>query len=100
MWTVTERDELEQALAAALAALEDGASLESVLAAHPAQAAALRPLLMAALSAGARAELAHVPAGAQAASRAPFLAAAADRPPAVALAPARRWARGRARVGQ
>ena len=54
---MTERDELRQALDTALAALENGASLENVLAADPARAAELRPLLLAALAAGSGAVL-------------------------------------------
>jgi DNA-directed RNA polymerase specialized sigma24 family protein len=48
---MTERDRLMEAFDTALAALENGANLEGALAATPARAAELRPLLLAALSA-------------------------------------------------
>ena len=81
---MAERDELAAALDIALAALQEGASLESALAADPAQAGRLRPLLMAALAAGAGADFSRIPVGAQASSRAQFLAAAAEKRPALA----------------
>ncbi len=81
---MTERDELAAALDLALAALAEGASLESVLAADPAQAGRLRPLLLAALAAGAGADLRRIPVPAQASSRSQFLAAAAEKRPALA----------------
>ena len=80
---MTDRDTLAAALDLALAALQAGASLESVLAADPTHAAQLRPLLIAARAAGAGADLSRVPAGALAASRSQFLAAAAERRPAL-----------------
>jgi hypothetical protein len=94
---MTERDELLAALDACLASLEEGASLDSVLAGHPALAAELRPLLLAAQSAGAGAELSRVPVGAQAESRSQFLAGAglrggaADRRPAIVPAGGQGW---------
>ena len=98
-------DALLPALDDALAALEAGASLSQALAADPAQAAELRPLLVAALAAGAGADLPRVPAGAQIFSRAQFLAAA-DRRPALAPVPApgrgsrlRAWLTGQSAAG-
>jgi hypothetical protein len=102
---MVEPDGLMEALDRALTALENGASLESVLAADPARAKALRPLLVAALAVGAGPDLPRVPAGAQFAHRAQFLAAAADLRAADARAvaaplPARHgWPRLRAWLG-
>jgi hypothetical protein len=98
MCAMAERDELLQALDACLASLKNGASLDSALAAYPALAADLRPLLVAARSAGAGRDLARVPAGAQTASRSQFLTRAAGRSPALVPAAGRgSWSRSRLR---
>src|SRR5262245_47225312 len=97
---MTERDDLAEALDNAILGLANGASLETVLAAEPAHAAQLRPLLLAALAAGAGSSLSGVPSGAQASSRSQFLAVAAERRAAVvSVVPTRGGRRAGLRAG-